>query len=95
MAVVSDQATAAGVTAVPTPVTDPGSDLWMVHRFWYGDESSLIDKVKPALKVSIDSKAMRKVDQGQDLVIVSEISTAASGSGAVLVSAGRFLVKVN
>ena len=28
MAVVSDQAVAVGVTAVPTPITDMGSDLW-------------------------------------------------------------------
>ena len=31
MAVVSDQAVAIGVTAVPTPITDMGSDLWFVH----------------------------------------------------------------
>ena len=28
MAVVSDQSVAVGVTAVPTPITDMGSDLW-------------------------------------------------------------------
>ena len=31
VAVVSDQAVAVGVTAVPTPITDIGSDLWFVH----------------------------------------------------------------
>ena len=30
LAVVSDQATAVGVTAVPTPATDRGSDLWFL-----------------------------------------------------------------
>ena len=29
--VVSDQAEAVGVTAIPTPITDAGSDLWMLH----------------------------------------------------------------
>ena len=31
-AVVSDQASAIGVTAVPTPFTDMGSDLFFVHQ---------------------------------------------------------------
>ena len=31
MAVVSDQASALGVTAVPTPATDAASDLWYLH----------------------------------------------------------------
>jgi len=30
--VVSDQAVAIGVTAVPTPITDNGSDLWFVYE---------------------------------------------------------------
>ncbi len=32
MAIVSDQAVAIGVTAVPTPDTDGGSDLWFVYQ---------------------------------------------------------------
>ena len=32
VAVVSDQAVAIGITAVPTPETDRGSDLWLVHE---------------------------------------------------------------
>jgi len=31
MAVVSDEASAIGVSAIPTPVTDAASDLWFVH----------------------------------------------------------------
>ncbi len=30
--VVSDQAAAIGITAVPTPFTDLGSDLWFLHQ---------------------------------------------------------------
>ena len=33
MAVVSDQASAVGVTAVPTPTTENSSDLWFVYEF--------------------------------------------------------------
>jgi len=93
-AVVSDQATAVGVTAIPTPLTDLASDLWYLHQIIYADESVVTDRTRPQTRVSVDSKAMRKVDIGQDIVIVAEID-AVTGSGAVLISGGRFLVKVN
>ena len=95
IAVVSDQAAAIGVTAVPTPITDIGSDLWFMHQLVYGDESSLTDRTRSSTRVSVDSKAMRKVDIGQDLVVVAEISTAAGDSGAIVIVGGRMLVKVN
>ena len=93
IAVVSDQAVAVGVTAIPTPITDMGSDLWLLHQIIFADESSLTDRTRSATRVSIDSKAMRKVDIGQDIVIVSEISSISSG--ADLTVGGRMLVKVN
>jgi len=93
LAVVSDQAVAVGVTAVPTPFTDMGSDLWFVHQNLWGDESNLTDRTRPSTYVTIDSKAMRKVDIGQDIVVVAEFGTG--GGGAILGAAGRMLVKVN
>ena len=42
----------------------------------------------------IDSKAMRKVDIGQDLVIVGELATGQS-AGFTMTTGGRMLVKVN
>jgi len=93
IAVVSDQAVAVGVTAVPTPFTDMASDLWFVHQNLFGDESSVVDKTRPGTQVSIDSKAMRKVDIGQDIVVVGEFATGADG--LILGVAGRMLVKVN
>ena len=41
----------------------------------------------------VDSKAMRKVDIGQDLVIVGEASGASQGF--IMNVGGRMLVKVN
>ncbi len=95
MAVVSDQAVAVGVTAVPTPITDMGSDLWFLHEVFMGRESNLTDRAQPAFGGTIDSKAMRKVDIGQDLVVVSELSANVSSGGYVLSQGGRMLVKVN
>ena len=93
MAVVSDQASAIGVTAVPTPITDMGSDLWFLHEMFAGDSSLETDRSLNGTQEAIDSKAMRKVDIGQDIVIVAELSTA--GSGFQLTLGGRMLIKVN
>ena len=93
-AVVSDQAVAVGVTAVPTPDTDMGSDLWFLHQILFGDEVSLSNLTKPQSTASLDSKAMRKVDIGQDVVVVAEMIAAVS-SGVTFTVGGRMLIKVN
>ena len=93
VAIVSDQANAIGVTAVPTPVTDISSDLWLVHQVFFADESNLTDRTKGGARYSIDSKAMRKVNADQDLVVVAENSSV--GSGYTLFSGGRLLVKLH
>ena len=94
MAVVSDQAAAIGVSAIPTPITDMVSDLWFLHKIIFGDSSCLADNVLPETRVSVDSKAMRKVDIGQDLVVVGELD-ATTSDGLILKMGGRMLVKVN
>ena len=91
--VVSDQASAIGVTAVPTPITDLGSDLWMCHQLLMGRELSLIDTQFPGAHYSVDSKAMRKVNGDEDFVISVEASSA--GSGLKLFAGGRFLIKLH
>ncbi len=93
-AIVSDQASAVGVTAVPTPETEAGSSLWFLHKFMMAQESSVTDKAQPAGQFSIDSKAMRKVEVGSDLVVVVENSALLTG-GTVFVVGGRILVKTN
>ncbi len=97
MAVVSDQANAIGVTAVPTPISDMGSDLWFVHQLLYNDfvfGTGVGFEDNVLAQYVIDSKAMRKVDIGQDLVVVAEFSSNGSG-GFNITAGGRMLVKVN
>ncbi len=96
MCVVSDQAAAIGVTAVPTPFTDLGSDLWYMHRilsshfqFISGTGFGLED----GSQVQIDSRAMRKVNDDQDVILVLENSALSDGSTTF--SAGRFLIKLH
>ncbi len=99
MAVVSDQAVAIGVTAIPTPMTDIESDLWFFHQILHGRFEFISgvgtdsQGVVPPGGHTFESKAMRKVEQGQDLAIVVE--TSAVSLGAVVYNAGRILVKLH
>jgi len=93
MAVVSEQASALGVTAVPTPLTDKGSDLFFVYeqlgtRLQFADATGFINN---GVSKEIDSKAMRKVNGDQDVVMVVENEIA----GCVITTTGRFLVKLH
>jgi len=81
LAVVSDQAFAIGVTAVPTPYTDAASDLWAMHAYWaapmaFGDATGFANI---ATEVRFDSKAMRKISPDQTLVLVVENGNTAHG----------------
>ncbi len=93
--VVSDQASAIGVTAIPTPATDLGSDLWFVHESWIGSLAFVtgagLFSDHPSRHV--DSKAMRKVNEDEDIVVVTEAGVG--GSGVIVAFVGRFLVKLH
>ena len=96
IAVVSDQALAIGITAVPTPVTDAGSDLWFLHQWMIGAltfSSAVGLDANAGVGMNIDSKAMRKVDVGQDLIVVVERGDILGG--AAITVAGRILVKLH
>ena len=97
MAVVSDQASAIGVTAVPTPVTDLDSDLFFVFdqifgSFVHATSVGFQDLGQGAMK-SIDSKAMRKVNADQDVILTLE--TASFQSSAAMTIGGRQLIKLH
>ena len=95
MAVVSDEASAIGVSAVPTPTTDPGSDLWLLHKFMLtATMAGDADGNLRGAAFSIDSKAMRKVEDGQDIVTVVEVDAGVS-AGAQVITIGRQLIKLH
>ena len=94
MCVVSDQAMGIGVTAVPTPITDANSDLWFVHQYLVSDFlviSAIGVDGDSGHQYQVDSKAMRKVNDDQDLAIVLEVSSV--GDGTFIMIAGRILIK--
>ncbi len=91
--VVSDQAVAIGVTAVPTPITDLGSDLLYLIEPFFSDESSLTDRTRGQWSGAVDSRAMRKVEEGSDVVIVTENSGLSLGTE--IFTSARFLIKLH
>ena len=95
IAVVSDQAVAIGVTAVPTPDADRGSGLWFVYEELYGTIGFVSGTGVRDIgsQKDVDSKAMRKVDIGQDVVTV--IEATAISLGCVVTVGGRMLIKTN
>ena len=95
-AVVSDQSVGIGVTAVPTPVVDNSSDLWflfetMFNAFDFG--SGIGFDANSGNVREIDSRAMRKVEDGQDIITVME--TTANSNGVFLQSFVRMLIKLH
>ena len=91
--VVTDEAVAIGITAMPDPVSNPDAD-W----YWYADAPTGIT-VATAVGFQtnqvfeFDSKAMRKVSSNQDIIVVAANRSAADG-GFVVVS-GRELFKLH
>jgi len=94
-AIVSEQAVAIGVTAVPTPVTDDNSDLWFVYEAMFNDikVSSAIGILTQGVERIVDSRAMRKVEEGEDLIGVVE--TGATSAGVVMTTYTRALIKLH
>jgi len=80
-AVVSDQASAIGVTAIPTPFTDSDSDLWFVYETMIQNflVTTDIGRLLGGYQIPVDSRAMRKVEDGQDIVLVTEAGSLSAG----------------
>jgi hypothetical protein len=94
--VVTDQASAIGVTAVPTPTTDLGSDSWYVHETLMGRfefVSGVGVNPHAGIRASYDSKGMRRVEDGFTIVTVSE--TLSNVASAVMNHQARFLIKLH
>ncbi len=92
--VVSSQASAIGVSAVPTPVTDKGSDLFFMFemlfdRFQFGDNTG--EQSNSGRMIQYDSKAMRKVNEDEDIVFTIENEI----NGAIVIHSARMLLKLH
>ncbi len=95
MAVVSDEAVVVGITAIPTPEEQRDSDLWFVFESLQGhlQVASAIGFQSMAPEVRFDSKAMRKVEDGQDVVVV--LQNSAISDGSISTVSFRMLIKLH
>ena len=91
--VVSDKATALGATAIPDPVTEVESDLWFLYEQWIAGGEASTNAGFPVFSVKFDSRAQRKVQEGEDVAFV--IANASAADAVTLQWNFRFLVKLH
>ena len=95
IAIVTAQAESVGITAIPHPVTDAAWGGWFVHRF-FSNQLKFLSGVglEPqwATHYEIDSKAMRKIDEDERLVVVVE---NVSAFGMLIADQFRWLTKLH
>ncbi len=94
MAVVSDQAIAAGAASLPDPVGDEASDLWFVYKsVASGVVAGAANGNIRGHMVEFDSKAMRKVPEGADIAVM--VGNESSTFGLNFQLKFRLLVKLH
>ena len=89
--VVSSKAVSVGVTAVPTPLTNKDDDGWFLYQFGVAEGGTLTGQ--PFYTYPFDSRAQRKVVDGEDIAITLENSNAAHAMEYILQF--RMLVKLS
>jgi len=71
--IVTDQALATGVAALPGPATDANDEIWQT---WFpvmqGSAKALTAAGRDGFQYAIDSKAMRKQPGGTNLAFIAE-----------------------
>jgi len=93
--VAEDRAVAVGITAIADPVTEANSDIWFVYKAWQESfkvvgTTGVSDNI---YRQDFDSKAQRKVEEGQDIVFV--IANAASSPSIQFNVQFRMLIKLH
>ena len=74
--IVTTEAIAAGVTAVPGPFSDDEDELWLWHSYFHcigASTSSPSQQPAATVRLEIDSKAMRKFPVGNSLFAACEV----------------------
>jgi len=80
-----------GIKSIPLPVTDASSDVWFLHSFLGGiSPDSVNGQVGTGNVGVIESRAQRKIDDGQQIVLMAERDPEID-----IPSAGRFELSVN
>ena len=92
--VVSDQASAAGAASIPAPVSNADAPffIWegVVNAFIIASNSGFSEPT--GTRINIDSKAMRKVGNNEDVAFQFQTATA---DGGLISLSGRMLIKLH
>jgi len=86
--VVSQEAFAAGAASIPGPLSDGAQDWWFFHQYGFSfAPNATLSNSEGSMNrtVEVDSKSMRKLHVGQNLVGVFETGTEV-GTAVVRVS---------
>ena len=98
LCIVNENAFGIGVTAVPAPVTDISWDGWIWHHSGAAIDSLETTEVArgpgSAIRIPIDTKAMRKFKSTDVLIGVVEMGTEVGTANVQLTAASRVLVKL-
>ena len=98
MCYVSENAFGAGVASVPSPLTDMGWDGWMWHQIlsqFRGFSTTETGRgPMEAVRMSIESKAMRKVKASDILIGVVEVGTEVGAASLGFQARTRVLDKL-
>jgi len=104
IAVASSAAVAAGVASVPTPIAEESWDGWLYHRYFSTIAGGVVDgtaatddvqvnATSAALRLEIDSKAMRKLEIAQTIYAAVEVALTGTATLRVFMNS-RILVKL-
>ncbi len=93
--VVSDDAVAIGITAISTPITQAESDGWYLYQTLMTARGAGSTDSEMGVGLDYDSKAMRRVEDGFQLVTIVETMAAALSSGVEVRHIGWELIKLH
>ena len=93
--VITDEAAAVGVTAIPGPVLNADASwfVWQAMAFQFLFSSGVGVDAQNGTNYFIDSKAMRKV--GPNDTVVSVVENVDDAHGGSFQAVGRFLIKLH
>ena len=77
MCVVTDQALTIGVTALPGPVSDADDDIWFVWQPIVASGAAVLSG-RLGWQYEIDSKAMRRIQEGKNVALMIENASASN-----------------
>ena len=91
--IVSEEATAIGVTAVPDPTSNPDSDLFFAYQSFAAEGSASTNVGQPMNFQTFDFRSQRKVEDGNDIAVV--VANASAADGLKFLLQFRFLMKLS